>query len=133
VRIILDTNVLIGELPDLDLTDELSVSSVSYAELEARTRLAPNAADAAGRVRRLARARDIYGAGLPFDDVAAASFGALVDLVTGSGRAYRCRTADLMIAATAHAHGAALLTHNVKDFIGLSGTIVVLDASARRT
>jgi predicted nucleic acid-binding protein len=133
VRIILDTNVLIGELPDLDPTDQLSVSSVTYAELVAGTRLTPNAADAAGRVRRLPRAGAIDGAGLPFDDAAAASYAALVDVVRRSGRGHRSRTADLMIAATANARGAALLTNTVDDLIGLSDAVVVLDGSARRT
>lgn len=38
-RIVLDTNVLIGDTPVLEADYELSVSSVTYAELEAGTRL----------------------------------------------------------------------------------------------
>lgn len=125
-RAVLDTNVLIGDMPDLDPEYELSVSSVTYAELETGTRLAPAGTERARRVRRLALARETYGTGLPFDDRAATSFGLLAELVTGSGRVYRSRTADLMIAATAHAYGAVVLTHNVNDFLGLEDAVTIV-------
>ena len=128
----LDTNVLIGAMPALGLEYELSVCSVTYAELETGTRLASTGTERARRVRRLALARETYGMGLPFDDRAATSFGLLAELVRESGRVYRSRTADLMIAATTHAHGAVLLTHNLYDFVGLEGAVTVLSATSGR-
>ncbi len=128
----MDTNVLIGATPTVGADFELSVSSVTYAELEAGARLAPTGAEKAKRVRRLAMVRETYGVGLPFDDRVATSFGMLAELVKGSGRTYRSRTADLMIAATAHAHGAVLLTHNVNDFLGMQDAVRVLDATTGR-
>jgi predicted nucleic acid-binding protein len=132
-RLVLDTIVLIGNVPAIGSEYELSVSSVTYAELEAGTRLAATGTERARRTRRLALVREIYGTGLPFDDRVAASFGTLAELVKGSGRSHRSRTADLMIAATAHAYDAELLTHNVGDFMGLESAITVLDAAAGTT
>jgi len=57
-----------------DAEHELSVSSVTYAELETGTRLAPTGTERARRVRRLALAREAYGIGLPFDDGTATGF-----------------------------------------------------------
>lgn len=130
-RILVDTNVLLRDMPAFDPEDELAVSSVVYAELEAGVRLAATGEERARRVRHLALVRDTYGEGLPFDDRVASSFGTLVELVEASGRRARSRTADLMIAATAHAHGAALVTYNTSDFEGLGGVVSILDASAR--
>jgi predicted nucleic acid-binding protein len=128
-RLVLDTNVLIGGAPVVGTDDELAVSSVTYAELETGTRLATTVVERARRLRRLALARETYGVGIPFDDRVATSFGMLAELVKGSGRVYRSRTADLMIAATAHAYGAELLTHNVADFRGLEDAVTVRDAA----
>lgn len=131
-RILLDTNVLIGDPPFLRHDDELAISSVTYAELEAGTRMARSDVEAATRVRLLAAVRATYGAGLPFDDRVAASFGLLSDLVSRSGRTVRSRIAGLMIAATAHAHGAVLLTYKVGDFTGLEDAVSVLDGMTTR-
>lgn len=131
-RVVLDTNVLIGGMPALDADDEFAVASISYAELEAGTRLAASGEERARRVRRLALVRATYGAGLPFDDRVASSFGVLVELVRGSGRSVRSRTADLMIAATAHAYGAEVLTHNVDDFVGVEEAVHVRAAVTDR-
>lgn len=126
-RIVLDTSVLIGGAPALGVDDLVSVSSVTYAELEVGARFAHAGEERARRVRRLALARETYGPGLPFDDRVATSFGMLADLVRGSGRLFRSRTADLMIAATAHAHDATLLTRNAGDFRGLDRAVTVVD------
>jgi len=37
-----------------------------------------------------------------------------------------------MIAATAHAHRAVLLTHNLTDFLGLEDAVTVLSATSAR-
>jgi predicted nucleic acid-binding protein len=42
-----------------------------------------------------------------------------------AGRQPRARARDLLIAATAHAHGAGLLTYNLADFAGLDDLVDV--------
>lgn len=41
-------------------------------------------------------------------------------------REVRGRAIDLMIAATAAAHGAAVITRNADDFIGLQGLVKII-------
>ena len=53
---------------------------------------------------------------LPVDDRVAREWGRLKAAVAQRGGRPRKRLADLAIAATANVHGAALLTHNLKDF-----------------
>jgi predicted nucleic acid-binding protein len=48
-------------------------------------------------------------------------------LVAERGAQPRCRQADLLIAATATVHRAALLTHNVADFAQLMHVIDVVE------
>jgi predicted nucleic acid-binding protein len=63
---------------------------------------------------------------LPVDDAVSVSYGQLAAAVVGSGRQPRRRAMDLLIAATAHAHGATLYTRNVADFAGLEGLVDVI-------
>lgn len=67
----------------------------------------------------MARLSRELGPGLPFDDDAAAAYGLIAGLVLAAGRGPRTRAMDLMIAATAYANGAAVLTRNPADFAGL--------------
>ena len=85
MKVLLDTNVLLRGMPPLATDQDLAVSSVVYAELEAGTRLARMNEERAHRVRQLAWARDTFGEGLPFDDRVASSFGILVEMVEASG------------------------------------------------
>ena len=130
MRAILDTNVLItGGYVVPDEITEMSISSITYAELEqglARPGLDP--AVAAERRLQVLEIRQVFGAGIPFDDRAAAYYGTIVQAVHAAGRSPRGRIADLMIAATARAHGAAVITHNVDDFVGLERILRVLPA-----
>ena len=45
-----------------------------------------------------------------------------------ASRQPRVKAFDLVIAATARVHGAAVLTHNVRDFGGLEGVVEVRPA-----
>lgn len=128
MRAFLDTNILIaGEFdPPTDVT-EIAISSLSYAEL--RFGVAVAGADAQKRVARSLRLRGIeqrFGAGTPFDDRAAVSFGHITELVLAAGRNPRGRVVDLMIAAIAHANDAALITKNVEDFVGLESMVRII-------
>lgn len=130
MRAVLDTTVLIvGGFAVPESITEVSVTSVSYAELEqgvARPDL--DRAVAAERRLHLLEIRRSFGKGLPFDDLAAQFFGGIVEAVYAAGRSPRGRIADLMIAAIARANDAAVVAHNVDDFVGLERIVRVIRA-----
>lgn len=59
------------------------------------------------------------------DDAVAISYGRLAAVVD-AGRQPRRRAMDLLIAATAHAHGARLYTRNIDDFAGLERLVDIV-------
>ncbi|GIT78575.1 hypothetical protein LLS1_02440 [Leifsonia sp. LS1] len=130
MRAVVDTNVLITGLRAVppEIT-EIAVSSISYAELE-QGLVNPDVAPTVLVERRLhlLEIRRTFGRGLPFDDTAAEYFGRVVEAVHAAGRSPRGRIADLMIAATARAHDAVVITHNTADFAGLERIVRVLPA-----
>lgn len=130
MRAVLDTNVLITGLRNIPAQiTEFAVSSVSYAELEQGLANPDVAASAlAERRLQLLEIRRAFGRGLPFDDTAAQYYGRVVEAVHAAGRSPRGRIADLMIAATARAHDAVVITHNTADFAGLERIVRVLPA-----
>jgi prevent-host-death family protein len=52
--------------------------------------------------------------------------GRLAAAVVDAGRQPRRRVMDLLIAATAHAHGARLYTRNIDDFDGLQDLVEII-------
>ena len=70
----------------------------------------------------------LLGEGIAFDGAAAEAYQTVCGLVLESGRGVRGRTIDLMIAATALAHGAVVITRNVDDFVGLEELVGIVDA-----
>ena len=64
--------------------------------------------------------------GFPVDDDVADGYGRLASAVVLEGRNPRARSMDLLIAATAYAHGARLYTRNPSDFVGLADFIDVV-------
>ncbi|WP_289020266.1 type II toxin-antitoxin system VapC family toxin [uncultured Ornithinimicrobium sp.] len=122
-RGVLDTSVVIAE----DVTPipgVLAISTVTLAELHFGVLVAKSAGVRAERLRRLSTLQRRFDA-LPLDEVVAASYGRLAAAVVEAGRQPRRRTMDLLIAATAHAHDAALYTRNPDDFGGLEDLIDV--------
>ena len=122
-RGLLDTSVVIAE----DLTPipgVLAISTVTLAELHFGVLVAKSAGVRAERLRRLSILQRRFDA-LPLDEVVAASYGRLAAAVVEAGRQRRRRTMDLLIAATAHAHDAALYTRNPDDFARLDDLIDV--------
>jgi len=63
---------------------------------------------------------------LPVDEAVADSYGVLAAAVVQAGRKPRARSMDLLIAATAHAHGAAVYTRNADDLAGLEDLIEIV-------
>lgn len=127
MRAVLDTNLLVaGALSQGGY--EVAVASLSWAELGYGVRKATNPIERAHREARLAHLRAALGPGLPFDDEAAAAYGTVCGLVLDRGREVRGRAIDLMIAATAAAHGAVVITRNPSDFLGLEGFVPIVKA-----
>lgn len=127
MRAVLDTSLLVAE----ELSHpgyEVAVASLSWAELGYGVRKATDPVERARREARISRLRAALGAGLPFDDAAADAYETVCGLVLAGGRDVRGRAIDLMIAATASAHGAAVITRNPDDFAGLDGLIPVIRA-----
>jgi predicted nucleic acid-binding protein len=126
-RGLLDTRVIIElpHLPDGALPLSSAISAVSLAELSAGLH---TTSDPHERARRMARVQRIEAAmaPLPFGNDAARQYGILVALVLAYGRNPRPRRLDLMIAATAAAHGLPLFTGNPHDFAGLEGAVDIV-------
>lgn len=122
-RGILDTSVLIAT----DITPipgQLAISAVSLAELQFGVLVAKTAEARALRLARLSAIQRRFDP-LPIDEAIADSYARLAARVVEIGRQPRARVMDLLIAATAHAHDAALYTRNANDFAGLEDLIKV--------
>lgn len=107
------------------LPDEVAISAVTAAELAAGPLLADNPKEAAKRQSRLQEVESMLEP-IPFDGVAARSYGLIVAAVVGEGGKPRSRMADVLIAATAHASRLDLYTRNGDDFAGLDGLVRVV-------
>ncbi|MGB3764254.1 MAG: type II toxin-antitoxin system VapC family toxin [Ornithinimicrobium sp.] len=123
-RAILDTSVVIDEGAS-PMSGVLAISAVTLAELHFGVLVAKTTAVRAERLRRLSVLQQRFDA-LPVDDAVAASYGRLSAAVVDAGRKPRGRVMDLLIAATAHAHGARLYTRNPIDFAGLEELVDVV-------
>ena len=124
MRALLDTSVVIADRP-APLAGELAISAVTLAELHFGVLVATEPDVRAERLRRLSILQRQFDA-LPVDDAVAASYGRLAAAVVAVGRQPRARTMDLLIAATAHAHGARLYTRNAADLAGLEDLLEVV-------
>lgn len=115
MKVLLDSSVLIGgnwaPIPGAEPT----ISAVSISELHFGLLTAPDAKTRAVRANRLGLIEARFPKPLPLDDRVARVLGELQAAVAERGGKPRRRMADLAIAATAKAHGALLLTVNVKD------------------
>jgi predicted nucleic acid-binding protein len=123
-RALLDTSVLIaGDVAPIP--GVLAISAISLAELQFGVLVAKSATVRAERLRRLSLLQKHFDA-LPVDDAVAISYGRLAAAVVDAGRQPRRRAMDLLIAATAHAHGARLYTRNIDDFAGLEDLVEIV-------
>ena len=128
----MDTNILIAlmdpeqDTPDLSGFTGLMISSLSLSEMHMGVAVATkDPAKKALRESELARTRAAFGAGIPYDDRCAVAFGVVVEEAVKNGASHRKDVIDRMIAATAMAHGLALVTRNTGDFKQLSGLVQV--------
>lgn len=124
MKALLDTSVLIAtDVPPL--AGELAISAASLAELHFGVMVTSDPTVRAERLRRLSELQRTFDA-LPVDDDVAVSYGQLAAAAATSGRQPRSRVMDLLIAATAHAHGARLYTRNADDLAGLDHLIEIV-------
>ena len=126
VRGLLDTSVVI----DLDLINadnlphETAISAITLAELAVGPHATANERERGRRQDRLQWATASWEP-LPLDAEVARAYGRVYATMRGSGRTVRRRFADLLLAATAVAHGLPLFTRNPSDFAGLEELIQI--------
>jgi toxin FitB len=124
VKVVLDTSVVIAsDAPSLD--GELAVSAVTLAELHFGVLVAADAGARAERLRRFTLVERLFDP-LPVDEAVAREYGVLAAAVVHAGRQPRARVMDLLIAATAKAHGARIYTRNPSDLQGLEELVDVV-------
>jgi hypothetical protein len=114
VRAVLDTSVLIGELPPPDDV-EAAISVASITELHFGVLVAGDDDERARRTARLSVVEATFDP-LPISVEVARVWGQLAAAVARRGGNPRRRQIDLAIAATAQVEGVPLLTENLGDF-----------------
>ena len=124
-RAVLDTSVVIADQV-APIPGVLAISAITLAELNLGVLVATTTEVRAERLRRLSLLQQRFDA-LPADEAVSVSYGRLAAAIVDAGRRPRRRVMDLMIAATAHAHGARLYTRNARDFAGLEGLVNVIE------
>jgi predicted nucleic acid-binding protein len=123
-RSVLDTSILVAtNVPPIG--GELAVSAASLAELHFGALVTDDSAVRAERLRRLTVIEHLYTP-LPIDGSVARSYGHLASEVARGGGRPRARVMDLLIAATAHAYDAALVTRNAADLRGIEHLIEIV-------
>ena len=110
----LDTSVLIGELPPPDDV-EAAISVASITELHFGVLVAGDDDERARRTARLSVVEATFDP-LPVSVEVARVWGQLAAAVARRGGNPRRRQIDLAIAATAQVEGVPLLTENIGDF-----------------
>ncbi|MGH6657395.1 MAG: type II toxin-antitoxin system VapC family toxin [Actinocrinis sp.] len=126
-RGLLDTCVVVdlANIPAQSLPVKPVVSTVTVAEIAAGVQTASDPVQRSLRVTQLLMVEANLNP-LEFGNETARAYGMMVALVVAAGRSPRPRKFDLMIAATAVAHGLPLYTRNVDDFKGLESQLTVI-------
>jgi len=125
MKALLDTSILIPisqagqEPPDLSDVDDALVSTLSFAELAIGVHSAAEVAVLRHRSARLAALRDLFGVGVPFDDDCERSHQRILAHIADIGGDVKARRFDRLIAATALALGATLVTRNADHVANL--------------
>ena len=120
MRVLLDTSVLIGAESPGELEGAISVASL--AELHFGVLVAADDDERSRRAQRLGVVEATFDP-LPVDAAVAREWGRLAAAVVARGAQPRRRALDLVIAATANAHGVPLLTRNPKDLAAIADLV----------
>ena len=130
MKALLDTSVLLaGDVPPLE--GELAISAATLAELHFGVLVTRDDGMRAERLRRLSLIERNFDS-LPIDDAVARGYGRLAATLAHRGRQPRARVMDLLIAATALAHGARLYTRNADDLAGLDDLLEIVTVPVAR-
>ena len=127
MKSVLDTSVLIADSLE-QIEGDIAISMISIAELQFGVLVAPDDERRASRLSRLSAILRAFEP-LPVDASVAASYGQLAAATHRAGRKSTARSLDLMIAATAHAHSARLITSNIDDVRHLESLIEIVTVS----
>ena len=119
---LVDTNIviLLADLDENELPDMVRVSAVTLAELSVGPLVKDDPAERAAALAHLQKAEADFDP-LPVHAAVARAYGRAVANIRSSGRSEKPRAFDVLIAATALAHGMPLYTCNPDDFRGISG------------
>ena len=126
-RGILDTStlILLARIDDVgSLPSEPLITSITLAELSVGPLVARSDVERAARQAHLQQAEADFEP-LPFDALAARSFGLVAASLRQSGRKPAARAYDAMIAAVCIAHGLPIHTCNPRDFAAIGGLDVI--------
>ncbi len=124
---ILDTStlILLARIESTDaLPDEPLITAITLAELSVGPLVAATDADRSARQAHVQQAEADFDP-LPFDALAARSFGQVAASLRRAGRKPAARAYDAMVAAVAIANGLPVHTCNPADFAGIDGLQVI--------
>lgn len=120
----------LGSSELLELSVTVATSALAIAELARGPGAAIGELERRRRRSHLAQVEATVES-LSFDLACARAYGVVCEAVERAGRKPRdSRAVDLMIAATALAHGLPLYTLNPRDLRGLEGLIEIVDLGA---
>ena len=125
MKYVLDTSAVLSDRPPV-LQGEVAISTCTVAELHFGVLVTIDAVVRAERLRRLSVLQATFTP-LPVDDAVAQAYGRLAAAVAAAGRQPRARVMDLLIAATAAAHQACLVTANARDLVGLEDLLEIVE------
>ena len=104
----------------------MAISTCTVAELHFGVLVTVDPVVRAERLRRLSVLQATFTP-LPVDDAVAQAYGRLAAAVAAAGRQPRARVMDLLIAATAAAHQACLVTANARDLVGVEDLVEIVE------
>ncbi len=127
---LLDTSVVVdlhryARLPGA-LPEEALVSAITLAEIVQAPLFARDTEERRARERLILDALRAFPDPVPFDIACVSAYRSIATATVAAGRQTRRRTIDLLIAATAHAHGLVLYTRNAADVDHLSSLIEII-------
>jgi len=125
MRYVLDTSAVLSDRPPV-LQGEVAISTCTVAELHFGVLVTTDAVVRAERLRRLSVLQATFTP-LPVDDAVAQAYGRLAAAVAAAGHQPRARVMDLLIAATAAAHQACLVTANARDLVGIEDLVEIVE------
>jgi predicted nucleic acid-binding protein len=121
---VLHTSAVLEPLP-AEFDDEVAISIITIAELHSGIMVARDERARGERLRLLSALLAQFDP-LPVDDAVASAYGRVTASMASSAGHPGLRTTDLLIAATAVAHGARLVTRHAESLAGLEDVVEIV-------